>query len=363
MVSREISNALLRTLFILVAVAAGCYIVYLLSAILTYCICAILLSFIAQPIAKFLQKKLKFSSTLAIISALLFFIIVSIGILLLFVPLIMTQSQKLALLDLDALQKNYHIFVSQINNWLQSYSIDYKKYIDFQKLSKSYNFSFITDILNTIIGSIGNFSMGLFSTFFITFFLMKDQELLLRNLKAVLPKNHRWQILASLLKIKNMLARYAIGLVLQLLVVFILYFIVLLCFGIENALIIAFLGAILNIIPYVGPIIALLMTAFLTVTNGISQDFNSVILPTTLYVCFGYIIVQVIDNNICQPIIASKSTNSHPLEVFIIILISGTLLGITGMIVAIPLYTSIKVILKEFFPKNKFIQVLTAALK
>ena len=204
--------------------------------------------------------------------------------------------------------------------------------------------------------------MAIFSIFFICFFLLKDQKLITTNLRAVLPVNHRWRILASLLRIKNMLSKYTIGLLTQLLLVFVMYLIVLLIFGVENAFIIAFLGAILNIIPYVGPIIALVMTAFLTILGHIHEDFQLVVMPTTFYVIIGYFIVQLIDNNVSQPIIFSKSTNSHPLEIFLVTLISGTLLGILGMIIAIPVYTALKVVLKEFYPKSTFIQIVTKGL-
>jgi len=93
--------------------------------------------------------------------------------------------------------------------------------------------------------------------------------------------------------------------------------------------------------------------------SNIGNDFQSVILPTTIYVSIGFFIVQLIDNNVSSPIIFSKSVNSHPLEIFLVILIIGTLFGITGMIIAIPLYTTLKVIGKEFFPENKVIKVLT----
>lgn len=362
MKSTEISNALLRTIFILIGIALGLYLIYSISAIIIYVICALLLSFVAQPIADFLQKRLRFKPLLAITTSLTFFVLLSVGILMLFIPLILTQSKKLSLLDVNSLEKNYSLFIINIDNWLLSHNIDYNKYIDIQKISESLNLNFITDIVNSIIGSIGNFGMALFSTFFIAFFFMKDQDLVTKNLKFILPAKQKWRILASLLKIKNMLAKYAIGLVIQLFIVFVLYLIVLLIFKVENAFIIAFLGAILNIVPYVGPIIASIMTAFLTMLSTINQDFNTVIVPTTLYVLIGYIIVQVIDNNISQPMIASKSTNSHPLEIFIVISIAGILMGITGMIIAIPLYTSIKVVLKEFFPKNKLIHILTRSL-
>lgn len=85
----------------------------------------------------------------------------------------------------------------------------------------------------------------------------------------------------------------------------------------------------------------------------IGQDFQSEILPTTIYVIIGFLVVQAIDNNISQPIISSKSVNSHPLEIFLIILISGITFGIVGMIIAVPAFTMIKVILKEFFLTTK----------
>jgi len=361
--AKTISNALLRTIFILVGIAAAIYIVYSISTILLYILGAFLVSFIAEPIIVFLQKKAGMKPLLATTASLLFIFTTAIGILLLFIPLILTQSKKLALLDVNSIEENYLFFINSIDNWLTSYKINYTEYIDIQKILDSLNLNFISDVINSIIGSIGSFTMALFSIFFIAFFLMKDQKLVTKNIRYLLPKNQKWRLIVSLIKVKNMLGKYATGLMLQLFLVFIMYLIVLLIFKVENAFIIAFLGALLNIIPYVGPLIAAVMTAFLTMLSNINQDFNTVIVPTTLYVLIGYCIVQLIDNNISQPIIASKSTNSHPLEIFIVLLISGTLLGITGMIIAVPLYTSIKVVLKEFFPKNKFIQVITANLK
>lgn len=360
--SKDISNALLRTIFILLGIAACGYFLFSISSIIIYLISAILLSFVAEPICNFFQKKFKFNRTLAIISSLVFFILIIFGIIMLFVPLILSQSKNLSLLDINSLEKNYSIFITNVEIWFEDHGVNYEQYFNVNKITQSFNFNFITDILNSIIGSIGNFGMALFSIFFICFFILSDQKLVTANLRAVLPDKNRWRIIASLLRIKNMLAKYAIGLLLQLLVVFVLYLIVLLIFGVENAFIIALLGAILNIIPYIGPIIALVMTAFLTMLGHINQDFQTVVLPTTLYVIIGYFIVQLIDNNFSQPIIFSKSTNSHPLEIFLVTIISGTLFGIVGMIVAIPIYTAAKVVLKEFYPENTFIDILTRSL-
>ncbi|HAT81621.1 MAG TPA: AI-2E family transporter, partial [Flavobacterium sp.] len=116
---------------------------------------------------------------------------------------------------------------------------------------------------------------------------------------------------------------------------------------------------VLNIIPYIGPLIASVLAAILTMLSNLGADFQTVILPTTIYVLIGFWIVQIIDNNLSTTIIFSKSVSSHPLEIFLVILIAGFLSGILGMIVAVPLYTILKVIGKEFFPENKVIKLLT----
>ena len=73
----------------------------------------------------------------------------------------------------------------------------------------------------------------------------------------------------------------------------------------------------------------------------------------------GFLIGQIIDNFISQPFIFSNSVKSHPLEIFIVILASGTLIGPVGMIIAIPLYTTLKVIAQEFLSENKIVKSLT----
>jgi predicted PurR-regulated permease PerM len=226
-------------------------------------------------------------------------------------------------------------------------------------VSSKVNFNFIPTFLNSLLGTIGSFGMGLASVLFITFFFLKDQILFIGGAKKLIPDAQEEQVINSVHKINHLLSRYFIGLLLQLSIVFILYTIVLSIFGIPNLLIIAFLCAVLNIIPYIGPLIASVLAAVLTMLSNLGSDFQTEILPTTIYVMIGFWIVQVIDNNVSTPIIFSKSVSSHPLEIFLVILIAGFLSGILGMIIAVPLYTILKVIGKEFFPENKVIQLLT----
>ena len=172
-------------------------------------------------------------------------------------------------------------------------------------------------------------------------------------------KKNETKLRASLETIKQLLSRYFIGLVFQITILFIIYSIILMIFGIENSVVIAFLCALLNLIPYVGPLIGCFLMLFLTMSSNLGLDFQSEILPKTSYVFIGYVIAQLLDNFVSQPMIFSKSVKSHPLEIFLIIIISGILFGITGMILAVPTYTALKVILKAFLADNKIVKSLT----
>ena len=220
-------------------------------------------------------------------------------------------------------------------------------------ITSKINFNFIPNFLNSVLGLIGSFGMGLASVLFITFFFLKDRLLFIVGAKKLIPDTHEEQILNSVHKINHLLSRYFIGLLLQLFIVFILYVIVLSIFGIPNLLIIAFLCAVLNIVPYIGPLIASVLAAVLTMLSNLGSDFQTVMLPTTIYVLIGFWIVQVIDNNVSQPLIFSKSVSSHPLEIFLVILIAGFLSGILGMIIAVPIIHYFEGYWKRIFSRKQ----------
>ena len=103
-----------------------------------------------------------------------------------------------------------------------------------------------------------------------------------------------------------MLTRYFSGIVLQISILFCIYTLALVKGGIENALLIAFLCSLFNIIPYLGPIIGAIIMAILTLTNYIGPEFNTVITQKLMYVMSGVVIGQLVDNFISQPFIFLK---------------------------------------------------------
>ena len=359
MTSKILSNGILRALGILTLVSLSLYFIYQIQTVIIYVIIAVILSMIANPIIEFLRQKLKFPNILAVVTTLTFFILLLIGLFSLFVPLITSQGNNLSLLDTKAIETRLISLYGQLDHYLRNHNIDIERVIKESDLSSKLKFNYFTDFFNSVINTVSSFGIGLVSIFFISFFFLKDKVLFIVGVKKILPDDKEERILNSIDKIRNLLTRYFFGLLIQLTIICILYLIVLLIFGVENAFVIAFLCAILNIIPYIGPFIGSILAGILTMLSNINNDFQTVTLPTTIYVTIGFFIVQLIDNNVSSPIIFSKSVNSHPLEIFLVILIIGTLFGITGMIIAIPLYTILKVIGKEFFPENKIIKVLT----
>jgi len=357
--SKTISNGILRALATILIIGVVLYFLYEIQTVIVYLCISLLLCLIANPLILFLKQKLKFGNSMAAATTIILFIFLIVGFILLFVPLIISQANNLALLDTAHLQTNFIEAENQLEAYFNVQHIDLNKVIKDSKLTSVFDFSYFTRFINSILNFMADMGMGLVSVFFITFFLIKDQETFKDQARRILPDSNEDKILNSVTKINHLLTRYFIGLLLQLIVVFILYLIVLIIFGNKNAFVIAFLCAILNIIPYLGPIIGTILAGILTMISMIGQDFQSEILPTTIYVIIGFLIVQAIDNNVSQPIISSKSVNSHPLEIFLIILISGITFGIVGMIIAVPVFTMIKVILKEFFPNNRIVSVLT----
>ena len=357
--SKIIGNGIVRGVLILAGIVLLLYVLYLIQSVLIYLVVSLILTLIGIPIIAFLRKRLKFNNIFATITTLLFFVLIIAGFVMMFIPLILNQGQSLSILNIQSIESTITNLTDQAAAFLDGHGIDSSKALKTSNITSRLNFNFIPNFLNGILATVSSFGMGLASVLFITFFFLKDRLVFSRMAKSVLPEQHSERILNSVEKINHLLSRYFIGLLLQLFIVFICYLIVLLIFGIDNAFVIAFLCAVLNIIPYVGPLIASILAALLTMINNIGGDFQTEILPVTIYVLIGFWIVQIIDNNVCQPLIFSNSVNSHPLEIFLVILIAGFLFGIMGMIIAVPLFTMLKVVGKEFLPDNKIVQMLT----
>lgn len=360
--AKEIANGILRALAIVLGIGLLLYFLYTIKSVIIYIVISAVISLTGRPIVMFLRSKLKFKNTLAVAVTMALFIGLIVGLIMLFIPLLAEQGHNLSLLDINQLENSVRNLYNETTKYFGINPLEVEASIKDSHILSRIDYSIIPNFLNSLMSGLGNFSIGLFSVLFISFFFLKDSKLFENSIMTLVPDNKETRLQKSINKIKDLLSRYFVGLVLQISVLFIIYTIGLLIIGVENAIVIAFLCALINLIPYLGPMIGGAIMIFLTMTSNLGESFNEVIVPTTLKVLVVIIIGQLIDNFISQPLIFSKSVKSHPLEIFLIIIIGGLLFGIVGMIVAVPAYTAIKVILKEFLSDNKVVQRLTKDL-
>jgi len=132
--------------------------------------------------------------------------------------------------------------------------------------------------------------------------------------------------------------------------------------GTEHAFLLAFLGALFNVIPYIGPLLTSAMVVMLTLLEQFHGQWTLTQVMHTGSLVLGVFGVQLVDAYVSQPLIFSRIVRSHPLELFLVTLSFGLMFGLVGMIVAIPSYTILKVIAREFLPDHPFIRILTYKL-
>ena len=362
METKNISQGIINAILKLGLISLGIFLLIELKVLLVYLVVAAIISLIGRPIVLFLKNKLKFNNLLAASFSLLVLVGVLFGIISLFIPLVIQQGENLSLLNVDELEYKLEKLMNEISLFFNLDPTNIAQYSSLKNIINTDNLGAIPEFLNHLLSILGSFTIGLFSVTFISFFLLKDSHILENAILVFVNDKSEGRLKKSFEKIKNLLSRYFLGLLLQISILLIMYSIILLIFGIKNAIVIAFLCALLNLIPYIGPLIGAVLMMFLTMTSNVEADFSAVILPKTIYVMIGFFIGQLIDNFFSQPFIFSNSVKSHPLEIFIVILAGGTLMGTTGMIVAIPLYTALKVIFKTFMSENKIVRSLTQDL-
>ena len=353
---KELTRGIIQAFLIIILLIGLYQVIVSIQTVIYYLLIAAVVSLIGRPIVQLL-KRIKFGNTFSSVSTIAILMTTFFGIVSLLLPVIFEQAKNLSLLNVNAFEATATKLINELSIYLREYGIDLQSWVD--RSLAEVDYSFLPDAINTVLNGLSGFTIGVFSVIFISFFFLRDSGLLERMVMVFVADKNVKRVEKSILSIKNLLSRYFIGLLVQITVLFIIYTLVLLIFGIPNAVTIALVCALLNIIPYLGPIIGTVLIIFLTMTSNLDASFASVTLPKTIYVFIGFTVGQLIDNFLTQPYVFSTSVKSHPLEIFIIILVGGLLFGPLGMIIAVPSYTALKVIFKEFYAHNKIVKALT----
>lgn len=340
--------------------------------IIVYVLIAAVISFIGKPIINLLERvKIKGHQLPMALKAALALSCLWILFILFFstvIPLAVAEFQSLGNVSVSNIVTELEGPINDAGRFLKYYGfldedLNMSTYIT-ESLGSLVDVAKIKTLFGTVAGTLSSLLVALFSITFISFFFLKDSRLFSGMVTAIVPSRYEEQAKNALESIQKLLIRYFVGLLLEVFGVMALNTIGLSIVGLgfSNALVIGLITGVLNVIPYIGPLIGLVFGLSVGVVLNLDMDFYTQMLPLLIYMSVALLFTQLIDNVVFQPFIYGNSVHAHPLEIFLVILMAGSIAGIPGMILAIPSYTVFRVILKEFFNKYKLVKKLTQSL-
>ncbi len=348
-------------LFIIIALA------WYFRTILAYVAISAVLALVGRPVTDFLSslgyKRFKFPRSLA--AALTILLIFGLIFLFfrIFIPVILKQAKELSTIDYSQWMAQFQAPLQKLQDAWQSLNggksnLSIQAFL-LEKINPLTSVNFLSNFITLLTGFLGNLFIALFSITFITFFFLKEEKLFTNMLLVLVPSKKEKALLRAIDSINHLLIRYFIGLATEVTFIIILVTLGMMLVGIkfQNAMVIGLFAGMVNVVPYVGPLIGTSFGLLLGMVTHLHEGSGMLTLILLMLTVFA--IVHLIDNLVFQPWIYSSSIHAHPLEIFLVILMAGSLWGIAGMIVAIPTYTVFRVLAREFLYNLKLVKKLT----
>lgn len=345
------------------------FLAWYFRSIVTYIIISAVLAMIGRPMVRWLKKikirKFKFGATISALITLVSIWILFFAFFRFMIPLLVSEFDELANVDVNEYLYQLEEPVNQVSNFIYGEDVSLtdgtlmnlfgEKVMSFFKVSQ------VTDLFGTIAGTLGSLMIALFAISFITFFFLKEEDMFRNGILLLSPVEYEERVSKSLTRIAYLLRRYFIGLILEVVMVMALDTLGLTIVGLEfgDAVVIGMFCGLFNVIPYLGPWLGAFAGVLIGLAININADFIHETLPLIGYMVLVFGSVQVIDNVLFQPLIYSSSVKAHPIEIFLVIMAAGSVAGIVGMILAIPVYTIFRVFGAEFLSEVKLIRKLT----
>ena len=361
-----------RNILLATGVLIILFLLWYFSAIVTYILIALVLSFIGRPLTNWLNKlqfrRFRMPRALSAFITLFALWVVIIGFFSFMIPLLIREFTILSTIDFDTVFAQLQEPLSKIIRFAnkESATIDNQTFFEIllEQMADKLNMSGISNTVGYIIGLLGDAVITFFAVSFITFFFLKDEGMFRAGILLLVPSDFEEKTGNILNSITRLLRRYFTGLMFEVFMVGLLVTIGLNISGLafQIAVVIGLFAGLLNVIPYLGPWIGAIVGLTIAAAVNINMDFMDYTLPLMGYMILVFLIVQLIDNILFQPLIYSSSVKAHPLEIFLVILAAGSIAGILGMILAIPVYTILRVIAREFFENMKLVKQITKNL-
>jgi predicted PurR-regulated permease PerM len=308
---------------------------YLGQGILIPLFFSILLATILLPVVKFLERIkiprllsiiISLVTSLAVLGAIIYFLSTQIGNFLDDLPTIKTKTHKLAMESQKWVQANFNIGIRKQNEYIN----------DTTEKMKDNGTTIVTQTFGTLTEI---FSYLIFLPIY-TFLILYYKDMIKRFLVEIFKRSDADTVTEILQESQSISQQYVTGLLIECGIVFTLNSIGFLLFGIKYAFFLGLMAALLNLVPYIGMLVANMFCMLITLVSGDSYT-------EVLYVFGVLAAVQLIDNNMLMPFIVGSKVKLNALAIIVGVLVGGTLCGVPGMFLAIPGIAVMKVMFER----------------
>ena len=343
---------------VLVLLAIIVFLGWFFWEILLYMFIALVLSIMGSPLMRLLKRihigKWQFPDSLAAAITLLVILTVIVTACYYIIPVIVRQITFLAAIDPSKVSISFEKWVNNLDPILRRFGLINKDDHTFNQIMTEITALIqqvnISSLISNTFSLLGTIFIATFSILFMTFFSLKEHNVFFKMIKRWLPKRYHQNFDNILNATGKQLSSYFLGVATEMIIVGFIEIVLGLILRVPNAIAIGTIGGLLNIIPYVGPLIAAVTGIVLSVSSIFTNDMAStMILITIVKVISVFCVAKLIDDFVLQPYIYGKRTHTHPLEIFIVIMMAGYLGGVFAMIFAVPAYTLLRIVINEFF--------------
>jgi predicted PurR-regulated permease PerM len=327
-----------KAILLLVGLLALLTLLYIAKGILFPLVFAVIIAIVLHPVVNFFVR-LKMNRIMAIIITLFLTFIVIAG----FGALLLSQTNRFTE-SWPVLIDKFTGILNQTITWASGYfDINANKIHDWIIKTKD-------EFINTSGAGIGQTLLGmggavvvLFLIPVYVFMLLFYHPLLIDFIHKLFGKNNQSQVREIVTQTKSVIQRYLIGLIIEAVIIATLETATLLILGIEYAVLLGIVGSLLNIIPYIGGIVAVALPMLVALVTKSSGWY-------AIYVLVIYYFIQLIDNNYIVPKIVASKVKINALFSVIVVIVGNALWGIPGMFLSIPLLAIVKLIFDHIEP-------------
>lgn len=319
----QFSHSLLSLAILTVAI-------YLGQDILVPLAMAGLLAVLLRPVEDRLLR-LGMHKVIAISLALLLAIVILVGL-----TLVLSMQLSDFTDDLPKLRQNLNDLLDEARRWVRrEYNVSYRQQEKYLQKAQTQTLDSLqsTDTLGVITGPLGTLTLVPIYVFLLLYY----RSMLLHFVVVLFPEKYTERVREVLGEVKAVIQSYVVGLLIETVCVAALNAVGLLILGVQYAVLLGIIGAILNLIPYIGGLVATVLTVLVTFGN---QPDPSIMLG----VLGVFLLVQFVDNNVLVPLIVASKVQVNALVSIVGVLVGGALAGVSGMFLSIPTIAIAKVI-------------------